>query len=250
MYLVPRNLKTVVIESPYDTIHHPEVRDLFGRVVGLKILGYRNVYPYGVLPVDTYDYVATHFLICEETDNGLEPVTGYKSLSLKKSIKHQMTFQGIAVLESSGALHHIRALKSFLEQCEQENRSVCYGSSWTIHPKFRDTPELRPLMRDVSVALLANSVMDQGVTDHIMCGTPKVKTDALLKTWGYEPMMAEGIELPYFYQKSLMNEPAQMFVCKRFSDYALDLAKKYRELWDSRLVYAPELDQASAQKAA
>jgi hypothetical protein len=100
------NLQIVVLESPYDNMNDPLVRDLFSKIVQLKIEGYRLVYPYGVLPVDSYDFIATHHLVCREINGSYQVLMGVKYITLKKCLTHNLPFPGIALLRTAKAVSH------------------------------------------------------------------------------------------------------------------------------------------------
>ena len=57
-------IKIVVMECPYDTWDINPTQELFGKMVSLKLAGYRARHPYGVMPVEAYDYIGIHQLVC------------------------------------------------------------------------------------------------------------------------------------------------------------------------------------------
>ena len=95
-----RPYQLVILDCPYDTWDSQETRELFVKVVGLKLKGYLMSYPYGTLPVDTNDFVGTHHLICEKLDGQWVPVMGYKSITLSRCKQHQLTISPVGISSS------------------------------------------------------------------------------------------------------------------------------------------------------
>ena len=52
-----RNIRLVVIDCPYESWHAPFPRELFAKMVDLKLRGFKSHYSHGVLPLDTTDFL-------------------------------------------------------------------------------------------------------------------------------------------------------------------------------------------------
>lgn len=249
MFLVPNGLKLVILESPYDQINDPQVKELFIETQALKINGYHGVYPYGVLPVDTYDFVATHHLVCETGQGRLEPIMGYKSITLDKCKTHKLPFPGISVLRSSQAASHEKALQELLDGYQNNASAIDWGSSWTIAPRIRDNIELKKFLKELFIAMHVCHEREIGTKEWVTCGNNRVKTDRLFLDLGYQPLQSNGVALPYFIYTPLIDAEAMMFTCTKFSDSALKLADKFRDFWNTRIVIS-DSERAAQKKAA
>jgi hypothetical protein len=247
--LVP-NLRIVVLESPYDTLSDPLVQDLFSRTMKLKIEGYQTVYPYGVLPVDSYDFIATHQLVCREKNGRYEILMGAKYVTLQKCMTHRLPFPGLSLLRSSAATPHAQILESLLERYSKNPEKVSYGSSWTIDPISRSNPVVKKTLKDLMTATLVHYETELETVERFCCGAPKIKTDLYFENLGYHRLSDQNNPLPAFNQASLMGEAAVMLRCSNFSDAALNIAESYRDLWESRLVLRPESVAQQSQEAA
>ena len=102
------SLKIVTIEPLYDNWNNFLARDLFGQIVDVKLKGFGAHYPYGVMPIDTSDFISTHHLICQERDGELEVLSAFKTVDLNKAITHNLTFPALSLVKLAGlSLIHI-----------------------------------------------------------------------------------------------------------------------------------------------
>lgn len=241
MFTLPRNLRVVELRSPYDCLEQDRARLLFSRIMALKIRGYRAVYPYGVLPVDGYDFIATHLAVCEEGPSyDWLPLMAFRTVSWERCQRHRLPFHGLSVLRASGARIQEQSLERHLEFCGKDGIAVSYGSSWTIDPRVRDEPELKRFLRDLMAGMLVCHERESGSGERLTCGTFKVKTDKFFQDLGYERLAEQGIELPPFQQTSLFGESVAVLRCARFSPAGLELAERYEELWRGREILGAE----------
>jgi hypothetical protein len=96
-----KQLRVVVLESPYDTWELPQVEKIFSDMIGIKLRGYGRQYPYGVLPVDGADLISTHLLLCDK--DSLQPIMGIRWTSLNKCRAHYITFPALSLVQQAGA---------------------------------------------------------------------------------------------------------------------------------------------------
>jgi hypothetical protein len=92
-------LKIIVLNSPYDTIQNPLTQSLLAKTIAMKIAGYRKHYPYGVLPADSYDFVATHLILCEENNGDYEPLMGMKFTTYERCKIHNLEFPILHIVD-------------------------------------------------------------------------------------------------------------------------------------------------------
>lgn len=224
----------VSLLAPYDHLGSPDLGTRLVQAFQLKLAGYRDVYDYGVLPVDTYDFIATHHLLGFTTEGVFKAVMAFRTLELDKCNQHGLAFPGLAVLQSSGADQHVRALREHL--VSWKGLRVSYASSWAMSPDLRMDREMRDRLRDMMVTMLINHELDRKTDHRLLCGVPKVRTDRLFERLGYSRVRAGEEHLPPFSQASLMGEEAVLLHCQKFSDEALRIAEAHRLIWENRQI--------------
>ncbi len=228
-------IQFVVLDSPYESFFQPETQDLFSQALQLKLKSYQNVYASGVLPLDTYDFISTHHLIGREDEKGqLQPLMVFRTTSHDRCQRHLLTFPGVAVLRSSGAMEHAIVLERRLQEWTQQKLRVSYGSGWAIAPELRADRILRDALKDLMTALLVNHEQESCTDQLVACGAARVHTDEYFQNIGYRRMCENSVELPAFRQSSLIGVEAVLLETKQFNERALQLAKRYRSFWENR----------------
>jgi hypothetical protein len=242
--------KIITLTAPYDSLEsNDELGENLLEMFRLKLRGYRDVYEYGVLPVDAYDFISTHHLFGFETEGPFRPLMAFRTIEMDKCDLHGMPYPGLTILRSSGAHLHADTLLTLLNRWKGQR--VSYASSWTMAPNLRLDRPVRDFLRDMMVTMLMNHELDRKTDHKVLCGVPKVHTDKLFERYGYERVKANGEPLPPFPQASLMGEEAVLLHCERFSDEALEIAAKHRHIWDARrIVGDTEAVTPAAKKAA
>jgi hypothetical protein len=230
--------KIVTLEAPYDALNIPGLGGQLIEMFRLKLAGYKDVYEYGVLPIDTYDFISTHHVLGVGEGTDFKPVMAFRTSELDKCEVHGLPFPGVAVLQSSRASRHVSVLQNLIRSWQ--GKRISYASSWTMAPEFRTDREARNLMRDMMVTMLINHELDRKSDHRLLCGVPKVHTDRLFERYGYQRVAEHGDPLPPFAQASLMGEEAVLLHATQFSEEALEIAKRYRHIWDARKVYGLE----------
>ena len=74
-------LEVVVLERPVDTWDSPVTAEFFHKTMSMRLRGYGRKYEYGLLPVNTADFIADHIVIGERSTGVFRPVTGWRSIS-------------------------------------------------------------------------------------------------------------------------------------------------------------------------
>ena len=228
------NLKIIVLENPYAAWTVPSVPDLFKYTVELKRLGYEGYYPVGFLPVDTLDLVATHLLICEETDEGFIPIAGYRSITESLCRFHHLTFPPVAALmKNKGVELHQQALNEILNESALKRENLSYGGAWTIHPRIKEDRAKVNLMKDIARALMFFHQTEFKVDSELGFASTKVKTDVYFSELGYESVSLDGNTLPPFEHVEIGT--LILIHRKKFTSLAEEAAKRHQNLWESKL---------------
>lgn len=238
------DLQIVLIDSPYETWDNKETQDLFFKTVDLKLKGYLNDYEHGVLPLDTTDFVGTHHLICQKTPTGLVPLLGWRSISLEKAKLHNMPFSPLALARACNSPDHEKAIQAIVDRAEKEKFSITYESAITIHPSVRNNEEVTSLLKDVLRAMHVHHHHDYNIKESIVGGSMRHKMDRYFLWWGYKAIDLNGKTLPFVKVPQAKFEPTIIYYRKEFSKEALELAPKFRAIWDEKIVISSEREGA------
>lgn len=237
-----RDLKLVVLDCPYDTWNQELTRQFFLQEVSLKFAGYKGEYPYGVLPVDTSDFVAVHVLVCRDEGGKLTPLMGYRSITDTRCQAHGLPFPAVTLCRMAGAPVHERLVQAIVEASRKRGEEVAYDSTFTMDPATKGDRPLRELLKDILIACQYLHKVENQVVETICGGTIRFKTDQYFKRIGYEPLTAPSGEiLPPIQVANLLGEDVRVMRLREFPEEALRLGDAWKFFWRSRLqIDAPE----------
>ncbi len=232
-----KNLKIVVLESPYDSWDHPLAGDLLRDLIGTKLRGYGREYPYGVLPVDASDLISTHMAVCREEGNGnYRPLMGFRWTSLQKSRLHHITYSGLSLLQQANAPDHVDALEKIISEVDKRGTDLCYTGSLSIEPSERTDKEKSQFFRELLTLMFVSYQKENGFCEMMSGGTLRFKMEKWLALVGHTSLMKNNVELGPIKVKHLAGEMVQVMHLNEFSFEAKKVAKKWQYLWDDRLI--------------
>jgi hypothetical protein len=229
------DFRIVVLDCPYNTWANKETQELFTAIVGLKLKGYLPVYEHGVMPVDSYDFIATHLLVCVEEDSRLRPVTGFKSVTTSACERFNLPFPTNAVLGAGRTGAHGRAVGNIMERCRTTGKELCFDSSWTVDPEFRKQRELNLLLQELFISNVIQWHRPERAHEVLGTGILRVRTNRFFERVGFHPVELDGAPLPPFEQASLRGSPAVLIHLQQSSDFAQGMAAKHQPLWENRI---------------
>ena len=227
------NLRIVILNCPYDTWEEAQTRDLFGAMAALKLRGYRDDYAYGVLPLDTTDFVGCHYLLCEDRPDGLQPIMGCRMVSLDRCRVHRLPFPALTLAAMADAPRHAEAMRGIVERCERQGIGIVYDGSWTIDPQTRRE---RRLLHEIFTAMFVMVHDAYAIRETIAGAVLRLKTARYLSSWGYRPLELDGAPLPPVAVQPLLGEPVTLMHLREFTASARTVADRYRALWERRLI--------------
>lgn len=234
MKLVRGPIEIVVLESPYATFQEPETQEYLMHVLALKIRSYQDVYAPGVLPVDTYDFISTHYIVGERVQGKFKPLMVYRTTLLEDCPKHRIAFPGVFVLRGSGAEHHVRYLEQKLSLWEKKGERVSYASGWTIAPELRADRPFREFLKEIMAMMMVQHKIEDRIDHMVGCGAPGVHTDEYFQSIGFELMTEGGEPLPSFRQASLIGAEAVLIDMQRYNERAWTFAQNHQAYWQAR----------------
>jgi hypothetical protein len=226
------DLRIVILNCPYDTWEGAETRELFGAMAALKLRGYRDDYAYGVLPLDTTDFVGCHYLLCEDRLGVLQPIMGCRMTSLERCRVHRLPFPALTLAEMVDARRHAEAIRAIMERCERQDIGIVYDGSWTIDPQTRRD---RRLLHEIFTAMFVMVHDAYAIRETIAGAVLRLKTARHLSSWGYQPLELDGALLPPVAVQPLLGELVTLMHLREFTASARSIADRYRVLWEQRL---------------
>jgi hypothetical protein len=228
-------LRVVVIDAAYDNLDDPLMQRLLGKILAMKVAGYRAQYRYGVLPIDTGDYIGVHLLLCEETPEGLDPIMGLKSVSAHRCDWHLAAFPALQLAHPERLPQHHQAVQRKIAEIRAKGERYAYSCSWTMHPLVREDRELSILCKNVNMMFFLRYYTEYDIP-HIFAGaTLRFKVEAWKEYLGFEAMSLDGKVLPDFNCSGFYGEPVRLMYLQKFTDECRFFLKQYDALWAERL---------------
>ncbi len=248
----PEDLRIVVLKCPYANWDDTEARDLFTKMISLKLKGYQSRYRFGVMPVDGTDFVTDHILICKPVGRELVPLLGAKSLGVDICETFHLEFTPEAFFRKAGNPTQLEALQGVLNDLRAKDRRASYFSSWTMDLDVKKDAELTRFLKDLFVAAGVGTFREEGITDLFGIGLPKFKTDTYFFEWGFERLEHRGAPAPNFVLPNFGNLDAVLMHLKAFSPRANQLVERFTREWETRLTVGNSVRTMvnEAQKAA
>ena len=227
-----KNIKIVILESPYDCWNEDFVGHFFKDLIGVKLRGYGREHPYGVLPIDAADLISTHLSVCRTEDGGhLTPLMSIRWTSLKKCRLHFLNFPGMSLLQQAQRSEHIQALEKIIADLDQRNGDLYYSGALSIDPLWKKDKEQSLFFRELLTTMYVHYQKQSGYAELMAGGTVRFKIDNWLQSIGHSPLHPEPIHV-----KHLAGETVQVMHLKDFSFEALRIAKKWQHYWEDRMV--------------
>jgi hypothetical protein len=226
----------VVVDSFYDLMGDPEVRHLFGKLAELRIGGYLMGYPYGVLPFSGLDLPAIQLLVCRKTPEGLEPVSGFKAVTLARCREFQADFPALDVVSGAGNEKHMQAILDLIADSDRKGESLCYIGSWTIHPELRKDGEAAKFFRDTTTLFIVKLLKEYGFDQLVTFAALKFKVEKYHQWVGMKPLRLRDKILPDFAIRFLFGDLGRGAVVRSgdLSPEALAVADRLELLWRNR----------------
>ena len=206
---------------------------LLQRLSEMKLAAYGKHYGKGVSPIDAYDDVALHVLLCERTPSGeLIPLAGFKSVSLQRADECALPFPALSILEDCEAWAHLEQLQRILAECRRQGVGIAYDGSMAVEPSLG--LEKATLLTQL-LGLVVHTHRDVGNSELIGLGIKQVGAERYWHRAGFAPMTVSGEPLPDIQPRHLRGHTAEVMHLKRFSPRALSYAERYESLWRERI---------------
>ena len=177
--------------------------------IHLRTDSFVSRYPTGTLSVDTYDFIGTHHLIYDQSN---EIVMAYRSISLSCCKIYSLPLPIVTVLENSNAIEHFEAVNGRIKKEEELGNDVIYASGFCVNTKLKKNNRrlfcsAYSLITDIHGSL-ANEYPED--TLFLCCSSVRYNTYKLFSKMGYEKFKHGARELPQFTQQSLGGDLANL----------------------------------------
>lgn len=227
--------RVVVLDCPYDTWSSATTQHLFSEIINLKLEGYKTVYSDGVLPIDTYDFIATHILVCSDDGGKLKPLTGFKSVTSPRCKRFNLPFPTSQLLSLDGAPLHAEAVATIMKNTEESGSVLAYDGAWTIDPEARKNRSVRSLLHELFISNVVHWHTSSTPHNLVGMGVPGIRTDKFFERVGFKRVTSEGKPLPTFNHTAIVGGEVALIYLEKFSEFATELARKYQPFWNNRI---------------
>jgi hypothetical protein len=113
-----------------------------------------------------------------------------------------------------------------------KDSEVGYIWSLAMDPRVREnrTKEEAKIYRELMLMILASDFI--GMKRLFCCGVLKIKSDQLWAKLGFQ-----ALHKNYCFEQSSINQSkVQMMILTEISDYAINLSKQFKSVWDNRII--------------
>jgi hypothetical protein len=233
--------RIVQLDNPFELWSDALVRNLFEKTATLKFQGYGPKYPKGVIPMDTSDWVATHYLLCHETHGELQPVMGFRRVTLERCRKHYLPFPPLAACHEAGCRQHIRDIDQFVSTFRDRPDRLSYTACFTIAPQLRTD---RILVEKLCQLLVAQHYFfhEEEGNGHevITAAVVRFQMDTLLSTYGFDPLVRPSSDNNWGAMRMphVAGEPIRFMHSRSFNHEVREIAATYHCLWAARTTLA------------
>ncbi len=248
MILDKKKFKVVIIDYPILALADSFCSQLLGKIFKMKYDGYGYTYNEKIIPMDKTDFFGTHIIFCEETENGLDPVFAYRSVSLSRCLEYSVEFPALYMMRNDGHPSCVDDLNKLIGSIKDAS-TISYDSSWAqdLNYRFSENPEMKETLREIMTMVIVMHHKEFKIPHMVTCGVVKVKTDRFFLSIGLNKLN----ENAHFIENGMTKEECVIFYTQDFSFEAKRLAKKHEELWNNKLVVdGLSVKQGSVRKAA
>ena len=236
-------LKMMVLDCPAYHMNDPFVRDIYAKLISLKLNAYRTAED-KYLSVDESDIYATHLIVCLVERNIFSPLIAFKGLTKKRCQEWNRPFNANAIIQGSKSELHIRAVTKFISDSESRVGNVGYTASLALDP-FQGDHELRLRAKSMFLCMMARFHTDFGIENSMCIARLKVKSNELLEKMGYEPLQLSNLKLFPVVLPQYVNNEYLVMVVNSVSEEGKEIIHLHKNEWDSRIIIG---DDGSSQR--
>jgi hypothetical protein len=238
-------LQVIVIQRPYDTFTTSDFTSSFMTdLFKLKFEGYCSRYPYGIMPVSDYDFMATHVCMTLKVGSEYVLISAFKSITSEVCKDFRVPFP--IINHKFGMFKekfptYVEALAKWQSDLDAKNKMYAYNASWTMKTDL--DKELRGLMRDLTFAFFYFHYTTEKIDFVINSTSANFNVNKHQEAMGLKYLKdAAGNDLPPFKSPVFFEEPFYIMHVDEtgFSDVYAEKCKVFKEAWDNRIIVNKE----------
>lgn len=232
----PFNFQIVVLTPPLQSLEKEDARYYFSNMCQMKLQGYQAVHGKKSLPLDHYDYLASHLLICLK---GKEPkiVSGFRSVSYATCLANDIEFDLLSEIKKYGSKQNLEEIQSLLDQCDKNNTDIVHNSKWTTLPQYKQEKKFQLDCLALTYAIMYHYHHHESEKQEWLCtGVKSLKTEKMIYRAGGIPLGSNPTyERDWCYSK---NEKLTLIHGHKNRDESRikKYVDKYKKVWDERII--------------
>ena len=233
-----QDLQIVILEEPHRTLSTEEGKYYFSNMCQVKLEGYREIHGNALaLPLDQYDFISSHILICDKKDNGKHQIiSAYRSLSYKKCKEFGLKFDILSVVEEHAEKVCQAEVLKILDGIDSKNVDIRHNSRWTFAPEYSSNIKMKFLNLEVGSAILHYYDNYPEKNEWFSLGVNSLRTDRIFHRSGGKNVS----DSPYFNLIGPYGREEKITLIHGALDRDecanLVHAIKHKELWENRII--------------
>jgi hypothetical protein len=235
---VDPKLRLVVLDNPKSVMKDERARRLFEQMLLLKFEGYKKHYPADWIAADRSDYYATHMILCLEYSSGLVPIAAVKNNLLSRNRHFHDAFAPLAMVQASSDELAKASISRIIRDNDERGTDLIYSGSWCSDPAIRHDRELARQTKELVFASVMYQARALGIPQWICSGTVSTGK-ATLKERTHDHFVEMGMT-PVTQVFGYSGLEVRLFLAERYSEEAMRIEERYRQVWESRVVLAEE----------
>lgn len=233
-YLEKYNI--IIIYNTYDLYDKDaKVRQYLSDTWSMKLRGYQKYFPYGVLPIDHYDFLCHHILIQDRKTKKI--LLGCKSITqancdlygYQMPIKEHLIGHNILKYEK-----HIKSIEDWIKSCQNRGQDFGYSCGFTIDPDLKKEEKL--LLTNMFYLLFYHFYKSYEIGNIIQGISVRFKLDLAQSEIGFDYLRDENHILPIVKTESYDNVESYIMTLSNygFKEEHIEKSQVINKLWDER----------------
>jgi hypothetical protein len=239
-----------IVYNTYDLFHQNEqVRNILTETWGMKLRGYRKYFPYGVIPIDSYDFLCHHIIVCHKETNKV--VMSVKSLTLNNCLQCGFEFPvktHLLGVNNNQYEKHAKAIDQWI--LDNQKSEIGYSTGFTIEPDLEK--EEKALLTNMVFWLFYHFYSHYNIPNIIHGVSIRYKLIRFQEAIGFSALKYMQEELSHIETKKYDNVESQIMVMSNGAFKSEHIAESncIKSLWDSRIEFIGTSESVDADVAA
>jgi hypothetical protein len=241
-----------IIYNTYDLFHNNDVvRNLLADNWGMKLRGYRKYFPYGVLPIDSYDYLCHHIIIKHKASDKV--IMGFKSLTKSNCDRYGYDLpikQHLINDYGDKYKYHSLAIDQWIAECQNRNQDLAYSTGFTIEPTLPKDEKI--FLTDALFYLFYHFYTTYKIPNILQAISIRFKLDERQNDIGFNRIKYKDLILPRIETKKYDDVQSFIMVLDNygFKDGHIEKSLSIAKLWEKRIEFIGETLDGNQKVAA